>query len=105
MRKLVIGLAIVGLNGALIYLVARGGSRVQLASVAAALAAFNLICGIRLGYNAAHAYIRDLGRLNRCLADQNESLVMTNRELLERFASPDADDVDEVASHPARSSA
>ena len=87
MRKLLHGTLVVGVNALLIGLLAWDGAGIHPVWLVVIAAAFNLVVGIRLGYNAAEAYIRDVIRLNRFLADQNESLVMSNRELLERLTS------------------
>ena len=86
MQKLVLGALFAGVNGLVLWLLLRPDLPVHSAVIAMAAAAFNLVLGIRIGYASAEAYSEDVARLNRHLCDQNEELVASNRELLERLS-------------------
>jgi len=49
------------------------------------LVLFNLAFGVYLGNSFAAAYAAEVGRVNRYLSDQNESLVVCNDHLLKRL--------------------
>jgi hypothetical protein len=91
MQKLFFGALFVSVNAALLGLLARDIAVVHPAILAGVATIFNLVCGIRIGFNSADAHLRDVVRLNHYLADQNESLLMSNREILERLASSPLD--------------
>lgn len=46
-----------------------------------------ILGGLRLGADSAQAYIRDLHRLNRVLAEQNRELEEANRSLLRQLSA------------------
>jgi hypothetical protein len=87
MQKLFVSVLFTCLNGFFLWLLAAGSWGAYLLPVAIVVALGNLVLGLRLGYLSAWTYAEDVARLNRYLCDQNEDLVLSNRELLERFAS------------------
>lgn len=93
MQKLVLGILFVSVNGLFLWLLAHGEAGIDPLVIGAAAVVFNALLGIRIGYASAQTYSQDVARLNRYLGDQNEDLVLCNRELLERFASPEAESV------------
>ncbi len=95
MRKVLLGCLFAAVNGVPLWVLAQGNSGINSAVFVAVAALFNLVLGIRIGYESARAYARDVARLNRYLADQNESLVLSNRELLERLAASPSDAAEE----------
>ncbi len=87
MQKLVVGTLLVTVNVLLLSLLAANQPWISPATCGLLLLICNLVGGIRLGYSFAHAYIRDVSRINGLLVDQNSELVQSNRELLGRVAA------------------
>lgn len=68
----------------LVWQAATAGAIVPRAVAAGLLLGVGILAGLRLGADSAAAYIRDLQRLNKLMADQQQELEQVNSLLLKQ---------------------
>jgi hypothetical protein len=85
MRTLVLWLAI-GVADALLLWQFRSAEPVAAYVAGGMLVLLNVAVGLRIGQSAAAAYLEEVVRRNRLLAEQNADLTDCNRRLLDRAA-------------------
>jgi len=70
------------------------------AVTAVILLGLGLLVGIRVGSDSASAYVKDLLRLNKYLAEQNDQLAELNHSHIKRQLAQDHDVLDSDAQDP-----
>ena len=84
MQRLVLGVLVVSVDCILLWQFSERDPGASAVVFGLVIVLFNLVAGIRIGYESARAYADDVVRLNNHLIDQNSELVQCNYEMLER---------------------